>query len=78
MVTGCSTLDMKTVLLELDDTLRQDKHVIFALAVRKAVAEGNYVRLFRLYPKAPSMSVYLLDLFVERERKAALSTIGKA
>ncbi|OBT42572.1 hypothetical protein VE00_07125 [Pseudogymnoascus sp. WSF 3629] len=49
-----------------------------ALGVRSAVALGNYHRFFRLYLDTPNMGAYLMDMFVERERLAALSNICRA
>ncbi|KAK5970538.1 hypothetical protein GCK32_019287 [Trichostrongylus colubriformis] len=48
------------------------------MRVRRAVSLGNYPTLFRLFKAAPKMCPYLMDLFVERERKAALLQIFKA
>jgi len=50
-----------------------------ALAVRSALALGNYHRFFHLYTTANNdMGPYLMDMFVGRERLAALAAICKA
>ncbi|PHH66793.1 hypothetical protein CDD81_5925 [Ophiocordyceps australis] len=48
-----------------------------ALQVRSALALGNYHRFFQLYLNTPNMGAYLLDMFVLRERLAALCNICK-
>ncbi|SPN99873.1 related to leucine permease transcriptional regulator [Cephalotrichum gorgonifer] len=49
-----------------------------ALDVRSAIVQGNYHRFFQLYLDTPNMGAYLMDMFVTRERLAALCNICKA
>lgn len=63
---------------DLSEEQRKNEVVSHALDVRSAAALGNYSRLFQLYNEAPNMGAYLMDLFVPRERTAALNTILKA
>ncbi|KAL2890344.1 THP3 -like protein C2A9.11c [Ceratocystis lukuohia] len=49
-----------------------------ALDVRSALALGNYHKFFQLYLDTPGMGGYLMDMFVGRERLAALCMICKA
>lgn len=73
-----NTLDISSLLKGLPDSMRSNECVSFALVVRRAVSLGNYPTLFRLFKSAPKMCSFLMDLFVERERKAALVQIFKA
>lgn len=66
------------VLAGLTRAERADPAVKHALAVRAALAQGNYHRFFRLYLTTPNMGAYLLDMFVDRERLAALCRICRA
>lgn len=60
-------------------TAEKEKHAIkHALDVRSSLALGNYHRFFRLYLDTPNMGAYLMDMFVVRERLAALSNMCKA
>jgi len=72
------SVDLTTVIASLSPTQRQDKCVSHALQVRSAWALSNYHRLFRLYRSAPKMSGYIMDWFLERERKSALKIIVKS
>ncbi|KAK5095108.1 hypothetical protein LTS08_008270 [Lithohypha guttulata] len=73
----CNRTGMNDVLSELTQTDRQSKAVKHALAVRSALALGNYHQFFKLYLDPPNMGAYLMDMFIGRERLAALATISK-
>ena len=49
-----------------------------ALEVRSAIVLGNYHRFFQLYLDTPNMGAYLMDMFVSRERLAALCNICRS
>ncbi|KAG9334288.1 hypothetical protein JZ751_008270 [Albula glossodonta] len=69
--------DLTTELVYLTPALREDACVSHALSLRAAWALGNYHRFFLLYRRAPRMAAYLIDKFVDRERKVALRAILK-
>lgn len=71
-------IDINALLRELTPELKENDCVEFALNVRKAVTMNNYVKFFRLFKNAPRMCPYIMDLFVDRERKKALGIITKA
>ncbi len=74
----CNRTDMNDVLADLTPTDKQQPAVKHALEVRSALALGNYHRFFRLYLDTPNMGAYLMDMFIIRERLAALANICKA
>ncbi|KAF3938933.1 hypothetical protein ABW19_dt0201481 [Dactylella cylindrospora] len=74
----CNRSDMNDILASLTPAEKQDHAILHALAVRSAVASGNFHRFFRLYLDAPNMGGYLMDSFIDRERLAALCTIVKS
>ncbi len=70
--------ELTTELTHLKPVLRQDPMVKHALALRSAWAMEDYHKFFRLYQSAPKMTPYLIDMFVERERKSAVKKIIKS
>jgi SAC3 family protein LENG8/THP3 len=74
----CNRTDMNDVLSDLTPADKKEPAIKHALEVRSALALGNFHKFFRLYLSVPNMGAYLMDMFIERERLAALSSIGKA
>ena len=70
--------DMNDVLADLTLAEKKDAAVKHALDTRSALALGNYHRFFQLYLETPNMGAYLMDMFVTRERLAALSNICRS
>lgn len=70
--------DMSTILLELTDTLKESHCIEHSQKLCSAWLSGNYALFFRLYGTAPYMCGALINIFIERERKAALRTMAKA
>lgn len=73
----CNRTDMNDVLSELTLADKKEDAIKHALEVRSALALGNYHKFFQLYLKVPNMGAYLMDMFVERERLAALARMCK-
>ena len=71
----CNRTDMNDVLADLMPEEKKDPAVQHALETRSALALGNYHRFFQLYLDTPNMGAYLMDMFVARERLAALSNV---
>jgi len=71
----CNRTDMNDVLADLTPTEKKHAAIQHALDTRSALALGNYHRFFKLYLETPNMGAYLMDMFVRRERVAALSAI---
>ena len=74
----CNKTDMNDVLSDLTTADKQEEAIKHALEVRSALALGNYHKFFKLYLSVPHMGAYLMDMFIERERLAALATICKS
>ena len=70
--------EMNDVLADLTPAEKNDAAVKHALDSRSALALGNHHRFFQLYLDTPNMGAYLMDMFVERERLVALSSICKS
>ncbi len=69
---------LNDALADLTTAEKREKPIRHALDVRSALALRNYHRFFQLYLDTPNMGAYLMDMFVGRERLAALCTICKA
>jgi len=69
---------LNDVLADLTPELKQQHSLRHALAMRSALASGNYHKFFHLYLEVPNMGAYLVDQFVTRERLAALASICRA
>ncbi|EAQ87559.1 hypothetical protein CHGG_04178 [Chaetomium globosum CBS 148.51] len=69
--------ELNNALADLTAAEKKDKAIKHALDVRSALALGNYHRFFQLYNETPNMGAYLMDMFVGRERLAALCNICK-
>lgn len=74
----CNRTDMNDVLADLTPSDRQQPAVKHALGIRSALASGNYHRFFRLFHETPNMGGYLIDMFIIRERVAALAALCRA
>lgn len=73
----CNKTDMNDVLAELTLADKSQKWIKHALDVRSALALGNYHKFFKLYLEAENMGSYLMDMFIERERLAALANMSR-
>ncbi|KAG0574322.1 hypothetical protein KC19_VG254300 [Ceratodon purpureus] len=60
--------DLLSAMSRLTQDGRRNDVVKHALAVRNAVAVGNYTTFFRLYRSAPVLSPYLMDIHMEKMR----------
>ncbi|GAB0136902.1 hypothetical protein EsDP_00005187 [Epichloe bromicola] len=69
---------LNDTIADLTATEKEEKPIKHALQVRSALALGNYHRFFQLYLDTPNMGAYLMDMFVSRERLAALCNICKS
>ncbi|KAM5347962.1 hypothetical protein ACJ41O_007786 [Fusarium nematophilum] len=69
---------LNDTMADLTAAEREEKPIKHALEVRSSLALGNYHKFFQLYLDTPNMGAYLMDMFVVRERLAALCNICKA
>ncbi|KAH6995601.1 SAC3/GANP/Nin1/mts3/eIF-3 p25 family-domain-containing protein [Ilyonectria sp. MPI-CAGE-AT-0026] len=69
---------LNDTLADLTTAEKEEKAIKHALEVRSSLALGNYHKFFQLYLDTPNMGAYLMDMFVVRERLAALCNICKA
>ena len=71
-------MDLTSALAALTAKEKEDECISHSIKLRSAWSQGNYQRFFTLYQDAPKMSGYLIDWFIDRERRNALTTIIKA
>ncbi len=69
---------MSSAIASLDKDAHKDEAVKYCLKLRSAWALNDYSKFFKLYKAAPKMTGYLIDWFIDRERKGALNLIVKA
>lgn len=71
-------MGLNDTLADLTAAEKEEKPIKHALEVRSSLALGNYHKFFQLYLDTPNMGAYVMDMFVVRERLAALCNICKA
>jgi SAC3 family protein LENG8/THP3 len=69
---------LNDTLTDLTAAEKKERPIRHALDVRSALALGNYHRFFQLYLDTPNMGAYLMDMFIVRERLAAMCNICKS
>lgn len=78
LIYTCNRTDMNDLLANIKPVDRADAAVQHALRVRSALALGNYHRFFKLYLDTPNLGGYLMDMFLVRERLAAVARICRS
>ncbi|PHH75817.1 hypothetical protein CDD80_2036 [Ophiocordyceps camponoti-rufipedis] len=68
---------LNDTLTALTTTEKEEKPIKHALAVRTSLALRDHHRFFQLFMDTPNMGAYLMDMFVMRERLAAICDICK-
>ncbi|KAI9890255.1 MAG: hypothetical protein M1814_004290 [Vezdaea aestivalis] len=74
----CNRAGMNDLLADLTPSDKQHRFIKHALDVRSSLALGNYHRFFQLFLDTPNMGAYLMDMFISRERLAAMACMARA
>lgn len=69
---------LNDAIADLTTAEKEELPIKHALNVRSSLALCNYHKFFQLYLDTPNMGAYLMDMFVTRERIAALCNICKS
>ncbi|KAI2467141.1 SAC3/GANP/Nin1/mts3/eIF-3 p25 family-domain-containing protein [Annulohypoxylon bovei var. microspora] len=69
---------LNDAIADLTTAEKEERPIKHALDVRSALALGNYHKFFQLYLDVPNMGAYLMDMFIRRERLAALANMCKS
>ncbi|CBZ52903.1 putative SAC3/GANP domain-containing protein [Neospora caninum Liverpool] len=71
-------LDVLRVMSEMTAAERSNSNVVYAMKVRRALADGNFRRYFYLASIGPHQTRHLCEIFEPRVRMLALVTLAKA
>ncbi|KFH10815.1 SAC3/GANP family protein [Toxoplasma gondii VAND] len=71
-------LDVLRVMSEMTAAERGNSSVVYAMKVRRALADGNFRRYFYLASIGPHQTKHLCEIFEPRVRMLALVTLAKA
>jgi hypothetical protein len=71
-------METQKIMKKLTAEDKKEECIQHALQVRKALAQGNYGRFFKLYKDAPNMGFYLIDVFIEKHRIMCLQRLAFA
>lgn len=69
---------LNDAIADLTTAEKEERPIKHALNVRSSLALGNYHKFFHFYLDVPNMGAYLMDMFIRRERLAALANMCKA
>jgi hypothetical protein len=73
-------MEMETLRLmqKLTEEEKKEAPIEHALQVRRALAQGNYGRFFKLYHTAPNMGAFLMETFISKHRILCLQRLAFA
>ena len=73
-------MEMETLrtMQKLSDDEKKEAPIEHALQVRRALAQGNYGRFFKLYQTAPNMGAFLMETFISKHRILCLQRLAFA